>query len=171
MPSQVILNGTVNYGRNLKSIVTKLLIQICSKIGGVPWTCDQLSPLVNEAPTMVCGVNVYYDSDRTGCSGVVGLVATTNKKCTRYYSAYEVLNTEWPGTVAYGIDKLMAKAIKNFTAINGARPERIVVYREGIQAHIENVCAQEVALLKPICDEAKLIYVHVEQRLLTEMYA
>ena len=80
--------------------MTKLLIQICSKIGGVPWTCDQLSPLVNEAPTMVCGVNVYYDSDRTGCSGVVGLVATTNKKCTRYYSAYEVLNTEWPGTVA-----------------------------------------------------------------------
>ena len=65
----------------------------------------------------------------------------------------------------------MAKAIKNFTVINGARPERIVVYREGIQAHIENVCAQEVALLKPIYDEAKLIYVHVEQRLLTEMYA
>lgn len=154
MPSQVLLNGTVNYGRNLKSIVTKLLIQICSKIGGVPWVCDRLSPLVDDAPTMVCAVNVFHDAANTGCCGVVGLVASTNKKCTKFYSAYEVLDAEWPGTVAYGIDRLIAKAIKNFTSMNGARPERIVLYREGIREQLDAVTLQEVALLKTAIEGA-----------------
>lgn len=38
--SQVVLVGTIRAGKNLRSIVSKILIQICAKIGGVPWTVD-----------------------------------------------------------------------------------------------------------------------------------
>jgi aubergine-like protein len=51
-----VLTGTVNRGSNLKHIVNKVLIQICAKIGGIPWVIDDM-PLLNE-PTMICGMKM-----------------------------------------------------------------------------------------------------------------
>lgn len=44
--SQMVMNHTINRGNNLKAIVGKILMQICAKIGGVPWIVDQM-PLLD----------------------------------------------------------------------------------------------------------------------------
>jgi aubergine-like protein len=38
--SQIVLVGTIRAGKNLRSVVSKILMQICAKIGGVPWVID-----------------------------------------------------------------------------------------------------------------------------------
>ena len=52
--SQVVLTGTINYGKNLRAIVSKLLAQICAKIGGIPWVIDDMP--FTDKKTMVCGL-------------------------------------------------------------------------------------------------------------------
>ena len=57
--SQIVLTGTINYGKNLKSIVAKIITQICAKIGGVPWCIENL-PFCDKR-TMICGMKTYHD--------------------------------------------------------------------------------------------------------------
>lgn len=56
--SQVVLTSTVTRGKNIKAIVSRILTQICAKIGGIPWAIDKL-PIVDH-PTMICGIDVYH---------------------------------------------------------------------------------------------------------------
>lgn len=58
--SQVVLTGTVNYVKNLRAVVAKIVGQICAKIGGIPWVVDEM-PYCNKK-TMVCGLNIYHES-------------------------------------------------------------------------------------------------------------
>lgn len=85
--SQVVLTGTIRYGKNLRSIVSKICVQICAKIGGVPWVVDQL-PLADKK-LMICGIDVYHHAGE-GSSGqalsMMGFCATYNKTCTKYHS-------------------------------------------------------------------------------------
>lgn len=42
IPSQVILTSTIQRGKNLRSIISKVLIQMNAKVGGTPWAVDNL---------------------------------------------------------------------------------------------------------------------------------
>ena len=57
--SQMVLTGTIRFGKNLNALTTKILIQICAKIGGTPWVIDRL-PLFDER-IMICGVDSFHD--------------------------------------------------------------------------------------------------------------
>ena len=81
--SQVVLVGTIRAGKNLRSIVSKILIQICAKIGGVPWTIDEM-PLLDR-PAMVCGLDVYH-ATHLGRKSVLGFCSSFNNSATRYWS-------------------------------------------------------------------------------------
>jgi aubergine-like protein len=81
--SQIVLTGTINYGKNLKTIVSKIIAQICAKIGGVPWVVDGM-PLFDK-PTMIVGMKTYHEYKHQQQS-VFGLVATYNKTATKYWS-------------------------------------------------------------------------------------
>lgn len=43
-------------GKGLRSICNKILVQICAKIGGIPWTVSEM-PFEN-MPTMVFGIDI-----------------------------------------------------------------------------------------------------------------
>ena len=46
----------------MRSIVSKILIQINAKIGGIPWTVTNL-PLMNE-PSMIVAFDLYSNTGR-----------------------------------------------------------------------------------------------------------
>ena len=37
VPSQGVIFKTIEGGKGLRSIVNKILVQICAKVGGIPW--------------------------------------------------------------------------------------------------------------------------------------
>jgi len=75
IPSQVVLCNTISRGKNLRSIVNKILIQINAKIGGIPWAVDNL-PFMDK-PTMICGMDVFH-STSLGKKSVLALTASVN---------------------------------------------------------------------------------------------
>jgi aubergine-like protein len=83
VPSQVVLCGTIQRGKNVRSIINKVLIQVNAKIGGVPWAVDNL-PLLN-CPAMVCGMDVFH-STALGKKSVLALTASMNSTATKYWA-------------------------------------------------------------------------------------
>ena len=63
--------------------MSKIIAQICAKIGGIPWCVDNL-PLFDKR-TMVCGMKTYHEN-KEGILSVFGFVATYNKTATKYWS-------------------------------------------------------------------------------------
>jgi aubergine len=57
VPSQVVLANTISRGKNVRSICSKILIQMCAKIGGEPWAIEKLPYF--DLPSMVCGLDIY----------------------------------------------------------------------------------------------------------------
>ena len=83
IPSQVILTSTIQRGKNLRSIISKVLIQMNAKLGGTPWAVDKL-PFMTE-PVMICGMDVFH-STALGKKSVLALTASMNQTATTYWS-------------------------------------------------------------------------------------
>ncbi len=79
----MVLVGTIAKGKNLRSIVSKVLIQMNAKVGGIPWAVDNL-PFMSE-PTMICGMDVFR-STSLGKKSVLALTASMNQSATTYWS-------------------------------------------------------------------------------------
>ena len=94
--SQCVLTGTIKYEKNLKAIASKILAQMVSKIGGVPWAIENL-PLMDKR-TMICGLDIYHHRAEVTHDGsqdvsVMGLVSSYNKTGTKYWSTSEFVPT------------------------------------------------------------------------------
>ena len=83
VPSQVVLQNTISRGKNVRSIVTKILIQMNSKIGGEPWAISDM-PFTN-MPTMIVGYDVYH---KMKAKSYLAYCATTNRNFTTYWTSY-----------------------------------------------------------------------------------
>lgn len=83
IPSQVVLAQTIAKGKNLRSIVSKILIQMNAKLGGIPWAVDNL-PFMDK-PTMICGLDVFHATS-LGKKSVLALSCSMNNSATTYWS-------------------------------------------------------------------------------------
>lgn len=85
VPSQVVLNQTIEKGKNLLSIISKIILQIGAKLNKRPWVMENL-PLFTE-PVMICGFDVTWKSD----SSLLSLMFSTDPKAARYLVENEVI--------------------------------------------------------------------------------
>lgn len=141
IPSQVVLAQTISKGKNLRSIISKVLIQMCAKLGGIPWAVDNL-PLMDK-PTMICGLDVFHATN-LGKKSVLALTASMNNSATTYWSSCVVqddIGQEASNSLCTG----MTGACEAFKRSNGAFPARIVFYRDGVgEGQVEGVCRAEI---------------------------
>ena len=56
VPSQVVLASTLKNDRSVRSICNNILMQICAKVGGIPWAIVGM-PFTSE-PTRVVGIDL-----------------------------------------------------------------------------------------------------------------
>ena len=127
--SQAILTSTINYGKNLRAIVCKLVAQICAKIGGIPWIIDGM-PFM-EKRTMVCGLDVFHETE-SGQISCLGFVASYNKTCTKYWPATNLMAK--PGDeLATDLRQHVLDALNHFRDANGSYPERVILYRDAVR--------------------------------------
>ena len=172
VPSQVVLTSTIQRGKNVRSIVNKILIQINAKIGGVPWAVDKL-PLTN-VPTMVCGMDVFH-STALGKKSVLALTASVNETVTKFWSTCVVQN-ECGEEASQSLKVGMAKAIEAFKRTNGTPSSNIIFYRDGVgEGQVAGVCMPEVDQIKSAISSAgadsKLMYLNVCKRVNTRLFA
>lgn len=148
IPSQVVLSGTLAKGKGIRSIVNKILIQICAKIGGEPWAVDSL-PFTN-CPTMVCGIDIYKGAGKS----ILGFTATYNRTFTRYVSLAKVIDESKPLSA---FNECLNEAIQNFSLTNKISPQHIIIIRDGVApTQMHSVCVPEAKAAREIIQDLKL---------------
>jgi aubergine-like protein len=144
VPSQVVLNNTIDKGKNTISICNKILIQICAKVGGVPWTISDI-PTVNDG-TMICGLDVAESKDKK-MSKIIGFLSSVDKGCTKYYSTAKVL--EETDNFSTHFKAIITTAAEQYKKRTGAFPKNIVIYRDGVSdSQKEAVISYEIEPIK-----------------------
>lgn len=128
VPSQMILGSTISRGRNLRSIINKMLIQFEAKVGGTPWAMDRMP--FTRAPSMVIGIDIFGKISGPGIS-VAALVSTVDRHFSRYHTQSSFIKDQ--DNFVEEISKMFYKSIVNFAGVNkNTFPNNIIVYREGI---------------------------------------
>ncbi|KAH9525714.1 Piwi-like protein 1 [Bulinus truncatus] len=124
VPSQVVVTKTLQKKQGLMSVATKIAIQLNCKMGGEVWGAE--IPLKG---LMVIGIDTYHDSAHKNQS-VGALVASLNKECTRYFSKTEYHPSK--DELMRNLQPLMAAALRKYHDVNGALPQKIILYRDGV---------------------------------------
>ena len=172
VPSQVVLCNTISRGKNLRSIVNKILIQITAKIGGIPWTVDAL-PLMDK-PAMICGMDVFH-STALGKKSVLGLTASINNSATKYFSSC-VVQSELGQEASHSLRVGMTKALEAFKKANGGTwPQRMIFYRDGVgEGQVAAICFPEIEQIKAAIAglgiEVQFMYINVGKRINTRIF-
>lgn len=130
VPTQVIVSKTMlpkkNQPAGLKSIATKVVVQLNCKLGGAPWMIKL--PLKG---VMTIGFDVNHDSrDRSKSYGAF-IASMDLRDSAKFYSGVSAHKEGEELSNYIGVH--INAALKEFKeANNGALPERIVMYRDGV---------------------------------------
>eukprot|EP00828_Plagiopyla_frontata_P025383 TRINITY_DN3243_c0_g1_i3.p1 TRINITY_DN3243_c0_g1~~TRINITY_DN3243_c0_g1_i3.p1 ORF type:complete len:581 (+),score=82.81 TRINITY_DN3243_c0_g1_i3:530-2272(+) len=133
IPSQVIIESTLN-GKSLRSICNKVLVQMTAKMGGIPWTMNEL-PFIDR-PTIVVGIDVYHRTFNGVQKSIFAFVATMNITYSRYYSLVKI--QEAGQEIGTFIEDCCKKSIAKFQQIWKKQPTRMIIYRDGVSVSQRN---------------------------------
>ncbi|XP_050489341.1 piwi-like protein Siwi isoform X1 [Bombus huntii] len=151
-PSQVFLEKNLT-NKNVRTIATKVAIQMNCKLGGSPWSIE-----LPDIDLMVVGFDVCHDtSNKTRDYGA--MVASLDKGLTRYYSVTSAHNVgqELSNKFATNLDS----ALKAYRRTNCKFPSFIVFYRDGVgEGQVPYVMGHEIAQIRD-----KLKAIHAESGL------
>ncbi|CAD8046253.1 unnamed protein product [Paramecium sonneborni] len=165
-PSQVVLEDTLS--KNTRSIVNKIMVQICAKLGGVPWAIDKLPHLFQQQHSMICAAECY---DRLHQTKHLAFCSTVDKNMTRYHSQI-LKGADYKGD---NLKKSLIVAMQVYKDKNNIYPEIIVIYRDGISdGQIPVVLGDEFPqyeqAIKQTNPSSKLILVICNKRVAGKFY-
>lgn len=123
--SQVILSRTIENHSNIRSVATKMAIQLNCKLGGKAW-CLPMS-LSN---TIVIGYDTYHNAGSRNRT-VGAFVASMNQTFTRWYSRVSFPSTHEQLGIMLTLH--LRDCLSKYAQANlGAFPERIIIFRNGV---------------------------------------
>lgn len=177
VPSQVVTRRVMD-GRDLRkmrSVATKVAIQMNAKIGGLPWNVD-----VNMNNCMFLGFDVCHDTrDRSRSYGA--LVATMDLRCQNAKRPSRFFSCVTPHTngeeLSNNLPLSVIKALKQYESIHGKLPDRLLFYRDGVgEGQTNFVYEHELTHLRRVLEEyyreqpVKLAFVIVSKRINTKFF-
>jgi aubergine-like protein len=168
VPSQVVLLKTILAGKGLRSICNKILIQICAKIGGIPWTISHLP--FTDRPTMMVGIDVYHKTTNQKKNSILAFCATVDRYFTKYWTTVRV--QESGQEIGTQLQSAMTDALADFLEVNKLPPAIIIVFRDGVSdSQRKSIEDLEVSALRnALKPETKLIFICVNKRINARFY-
>lgn len=157
----------------VRSIATKVILQINCKIGGAPWMVNM--PMKG---IMVCGFDVSHNTASRAAESYGAFVSTMDLRVSnKFFSSVALHRTG--EECASNIRIHFQKAICVFQAEHGTLPARIIFYRDGVgDGQINFVMQVELEEMKKTLNELykdkeggmKFAYVIVNKRINTRFF-
>ena len=168
VPSQVVLLKTIQAGRGLRSICNKILIQICAKVGGIPWTINNFP--FSDRPTMLVGIDPYQKNMGGGKKvNILAFCATMDRNFSKYWTTVRI--QDFGQETGTQLQSCMTQALAEFKEANKIEVENIIVFRDGVsdsqRKAIEDL---EVSALRQVTGGRKMIFICVNKRINARFY-
>ncbi|KAJ8714986.1 hypothetical protein PYW08_004967 [Mythimna loreyi] len=169
VPSQVINARTLMNQNKIRSITQKILLQMNCKLGGTLWNIN-----IPFKTAMVIGIDSHHDATRKKQS-VCAFVASYNQSMTHWYS--RVVFQSKGQEIVDNLKDCLVESLKHYLSVNGALPDRIIIYRDGVgDGELKVLQQYEIPQMK-IClsvlgGEYKpaLTYIVVQKRINTRIF-
>ncbi|KAL7288194.1 piwi-like protein Siwi [Trichogramma pretiosum] len=172
-PSQVLQAKTLRQKSQgmMKSVSSKVAVQLNCKIGGHPWTVE----LSHKVPNMmVIGFDVCHDKASTDYGAMVASLDPLH-----YGSYYSAVTQHSNGEeLSNNIAVHISHALHEYRRKNNCLPERILVYRDGVgEGQLRYVADHEVShIYKRLAglyggeEKVKLTFIIVTKRINTRIF-
>jgi aubergine-like protein len=144
----------------VRSVINKILIQICAKVGGEPWAIDKLP--FTKCPTMLVGIDAYNKGNKT----IVGLCASYNPTFTKYISIPKIVDQGQ--NLGPSIKDALQEAISQFQKLNNVVPSHVILLRDGLS--FLKMTENEIKCLKEI-PNLMLTYVLINKKTPIKVFA
>lgn len=148
-PMQVVLENTIN--KKSMSVVSNILLQINSKIGGSLLRID-LPKNIKEKNLIVFGIDISCIK-RTSTLNVA-MCATINPDFTKYTSKKESIkldnNQNLNNTLCFNISNFITEAIQEYFKLNKYLPGGVIIYRQGVSKEQINCIKSEVQSIEDL---------------------
>lgn len=176
IPTQCILGKTMTPKRgnpigSLRSVATKVVMQINCKLGGSIWNVKM--PIEG---VMVCGFDVSHCTNNRSQSYGAFVASMDLKRSTKYFSS--VLPHSNGEECCNNIKLHMKRALNAWVKENQTLPKRILFYRDGVgDGQIEYIYQNEVKELLKVFEESsysnkpQFAFIIVSKRINTRFFA
>jgi aubergine-like protein len=154
--SQVVKSSTINK-KGLMSICSKILIQINSKMGGIPYKI-KFDKAINERKLIAIGVDSsHVPGKRTG----VGMVATIDKNFSSFFNKEQIIEEKNKKELQFCISSFIEKSIQQYKNHNKEDPKGIIIYRQGVSLQQKEFLKDEIKQIDLVCQTKKVLYYYI----------
>ncbi|KAI8828499.1 Piwi domain-containing protein, partial [Chytridium lagenaria] len=122
------------------------------KLGGMnSFLSSQQLPFVSERPTIIFGADVTHPAPGSASNqSIAALVGSMDAQCSRYAAAIRVQKGRQE--VIQELASMVIELLKTFYQTCGAKPERIVFFRDGVsEGQFTEVLRSEVEAIRCAC--------------------
>ncbi|KAI8923006.1 Piwi domain-containing protein [Entophlyctis helioformis] len=146
-------------------------LKINVKLGGMNSYLSSVQlPFISERPTIVMGADVTHPAmGSLSTQSIAAVVASMDAQCSRYAASIRVQRGRHEHIQDLG--GMAIELLKTFFQTCGAKPERIIFYRDGVsEGQFFEVLRREVEALRAACTELEegyrptITYVVVQKR-------
>ncbi|KAJ3387739.1 argonaute 1 [Lobulomyces angularis] len=129
------------------------------KLGGMnSYLSNTQLPFVSSSPTIVFGADVTHPAPGSASNqSIAALVGSMDAQCSRYAASIRVQTGRQE--VISDLNSMIIELLKTFYQTCGAKPERIVFYRDGVsEQQFNDVLAFEVDAIRRACQNLEQNY-------------
>eukprot|EP00842_Homolaphlyctis_polyrhiza_P005960 jgi/Hompol1/6365/HPOL_004951-RA len=146
-------------------------LKINVKLGGMNSYLSSVQlPFVSERPTIILGADITHPVMGSSSSqSIAAVVGSMDAQCSRYSASIRVQRGR--NEYIQDLSSMIIELLKTFYQTCGAKPERIVFYRDGIsESHFADVMRREVESIRQACSDLEdgyrptVTYVVVQKR-------
>ena len=158
--SQVVKVSTL-YNKSIMSICSKILLQLNAKLGGALYKLQTEKALAGKK-IMVIGVDSSRHRDKNNYGTGIAMVATINNSFTDFYNETKIIKVDDMKTqFHFCISKFIEEATKVYEKKNGAKPEWIIIYRQGVSLQQKEKLKSEIREIDNTCLTNNIKYYYI----------
>ena len=154
--SQVVRSSTIGK-KGLMSICSQILLQMNSKLGGIPYII-KFDKTINERKLIVVGVDSsHIQGKRTG----VGMVSTIDKDFSSFYNKEQIIKEENKKELTFCVSSFLEEAIQEYKKQNKDDPKGIIIYRQGVSLQQKEKLKEEIKQIDSVCKTKNVLYYYI----------
>ena len=165
--SQVIKYESFNNIKKKASYISKILLQINSKLGGVNYKLNLDSNILDKN-IMFIGIDFGLNSSHTWekrKKGAMAMVATRDKYYSKFFSRNVIIDCQkkdYNLSIQESISNFIDIAIKKYEKEEkGNTPRNIIIYRKGISSYQIDYIKPEITIIEEKCKLKSIKYYYV----------
>ncbi|RKO93090.1 Piwi domain-containing protein [Blyttiomyces helicus] len=134
-------------------------LKVNVKLGGMnSYLSNTQLPFVSERPTLIFGADVTHPAPGSPSNqSIAALVGSMDAQCSRYAAAIRVQKGRQE--IIQDLSGMVIELLKTFYQTCGAKPERIIFYRDGVsEGQFAEVLRSEVEAIRKACTTLEASY-------------